>query len=140
MQYPENNGWRPQDGKFLPTGPAKELDPDDTIANHLRRGDGNFGAYGEDARPLLEEAFRHWNELWQALYGNGGEGVPEVVEVAASHIVSRAWRLYTGRCVRWMDVDVDGTLGEDHPLAYRFPLTRDDHRGWGTEEGYHLHL
>lgn len=132
-QYIDDNAWRPNDGLFFPAGNPKTLDDNLTIADHLRRGDAAFSAYPAECKPHLERAFRYWNELWAALFDSA---TSEAVEFAAGVAVSSAWRIYLGRCVRWRDVDFDGSLGEDHPLSVYFAKTRHDHRWWFTEDGW----
>lgn len=133
--YTDDNSWRPaNDTRFFPAPVnPKTLDDNKTIADHLRRGDANYSAYPAEAHPLLANAFKHWNEMWEALFT---AGATEEMEFAAGKCVSAAWRIYLGRCVRWIDVDFDGSLGADHPLAHLFASGRDDHRWWFTEDGY----
>lgn len=134
----DDNSWRPtteSDRYFPPAANPKVLDDNKTIADHLRRGDANFSAYPPETHPLLARAFAHWNDMWALLFGDPSN--TEELEFAAGQCVSSAWRIYLGRCVRWKDVDFDGSLGEDHPFAVRFfPTRRDDHRWWFTEDGY----
>lgn len=133
ITYEENNSWRPRDGLYFPSTPPRSLDESETIADHLRRGDAAWDAYPSECEPYLRRAFEHWNVMWDALFS---AAATEEMEFAAGVCVSKAWRIYLGRCVRWPDVNFDGSLPDDHPISAYFAKTRHDHRWWFTEDGW----
>lgn len=119
---------------WKPTGPEKKLNDDETMVDHIARGDCNWDAYPAETHPWLKHSFRHWQTNWKPFLD---AATTEEGQYMAAFMVSSAWRIYVGRCVRLKDLlPLDGEDAIPDHIAAHFPSTRADPNWWFTPEGH----
>lgn len=111
-----------------PTGAPVELTPGVPMVDYFQR-QPNLAAYPVEARPYILAAYEHWTRLWRPTLNAAKD---ETGQLIAARMVSSAWRIFLGRCVRVNDL-LDGVPPD---VLAIFPSTRRDPHWWMTEDGY----